>query len=349
MEEVQISSPLVWKETDTNRALIGKVLANKSYTRSTMEAILRKAWNLQSGFDVVEVTGNTFMFKFLNNDEYNRIFRCPVWIQLHNVPLEALYMENAITIGGYVGEVMMVEDPYYNDRYLCNFLWARVVLDLRKPLAYGFWLPRPDGRKIWIPIKYEKLQNFCYNCGKLVAGMRLWLLYDMRRQRRLMLRRERRNEGQQKVHRDPKMDENDLFAIRIIATPAERKVEVLLGEKGSMSLVDDKTLAPDMLVKTYRRKRLQKILWQWLFCGSKVQEVISGINKMNLKRNADEDWDSVQPKKMKLTAIDPNSKLEISVFANNLKKNKARARKYSRKKEEWRKKTFLMKVRNMMR
>ncbi|KAK4256496.1 hypothetical protein QN277_009348 [Acacia crassicarpa] len=196
MEEIQISSPLVWKETDTKRTLIGKVLSNKSYTRSAMEAILSKAWNLQSGFEVVEVTDNAFMFKFQNEDECSRILcghpwsingcilnlmersryksceefdfsRCPVWIQLHNIPLEALCVENAITIGGYVGEVMLVKDPRYNEWYLRNFLRARVILDLRKPLAYGFWLPKPDGRKVWIPVKYEKLQNFCYSCGKV--------------------------------------------------------------------------------------------------------------------------------------------------------------------------------------
>ncbi|KAI9077486.1 hypothetical protein K1719_040557 [Acacia pycnantha] len=69
--------------------------------------------------------------------------------------------------GGHVGEVMLAEDPFYNGRYLRNFLHTRVMLDLRKPLAYGFWLPKPDGRKTWIAIKYEKLQTFCYKCGKI--------------------------------------------------------------------------------------------------------------------------------------------------------------------------------------
>ncbi|KAI9117829.1 hypothetical protein K1719_011244 [Acacia pycnantha] len=86
---------------------------------------------------------------------------------MHNVPLEARCLENAITIGGHVGEVLMAEDPSYNDRYLWNFLRARVVLDLRKPLASGFWLVRPDGKRIWITVKYERLQTFCYNCGKV--------------------------------------------------------------------------------------------------------------------------------------------------------------------------------------
>ncbi|KAI9110533.1 hypothetical protein K1719_018399 [Acacia pycnantha] len=93
--------------------------------------------------------------------------RCPIWIQVHNVPLEALCLENAIMIGGYVGEVVLAEDPHYNGRYLRNFLRVRILLDLRKSLAYGFWLPKPNGSRAWISIRYEKLPNFCYSCGKV--------------------------------------------------------------------------------------------------------------------------------------------------------------------------------------
>ncbi|KAI9109134.1 hypothetical protein K1719_019757 [Acacia pycnantha] len=104
--------------------------------------------------------------RYKSYDEFD-FSRSPVWVQLHNIPLKALCLENAITIGRHVGEVLIVEDPYYNDRYLRNFLRVRIMLDLKKSLAYGFWLPRPDGRSIWIAVKYEKLQTFCYNCGKI--------------------------------------------------------------------------------------------------------------------------------------------------------------------------------------
>ncbi|KAI9082151.1 hypothetical protein K1719_035891 [Acacia pycnantha] len=167
MEEIQISSPLVWKEIDAEKILIGKVISKRSYTRLAMEAILQKAWNMQDGFNVVEINGNSFMFKFASEEEFNRILCCPTWVQIHNVPMEAMCLENAITIGGQVGEVMLVEDPHYNGRFLRSFLCARVVLDLKKPLVYGFWLPRPDGKKVWLSVRYEKLQCFCYNCGKI--------------------------------------------------------------------------------------------------------------------------------------------------------------------------------------
>ncbi|KAI9124842.1 hypothetical protein K1719_004169 [Acacia pycnantha] len=142
-----------------------------------MTAILRKAWNLQDGFEEIEVTESAFMFRFSEKEEYYRILRgrpwtingvvlnllersrynsceeldfsrCVAWIQIHKVPMEAWCLENVILLGGYVGEVILVEDTSYKGRYLRNFLRARVILDLRKPLAYGFWLPRSDGRRV---------------------------------------------------------------------------------------------------------------------------------------------------------------------------------------------------------
>ncbi|KAI9071419.1 hypothetical protein K1719_046615 [Acacia pycnantha] len=167
MEEFHISTPVLWKEADSENILVGKVIASKMYSKFAIEAILRKAWNLQDGFDVVEVSGNAFMFKFTAFEEFDRVLRgrpwsvngcllnlmerlkyksfkefdfghCPVWIQLHNVPMEAMCLGNAITIGGYVREVELAEDPVYNGRYLRSFLRVRVLLDLRKPLACGF-------------------------------------------------------------------------------------------------------------------------------------------------------------------------------------------------------------------
>ncbi|KAI9083584.1 hypothetical protein K1719_034526 [Acacia pycnantha] len=79
MEDCQISSPLVWKTVDVESILIGKVLSRKPYTRSAIVNILQKAWNLQTGFDVIEVSGNAFMFSFSDGEEYNRILRGRPW------------------------------------------------------------------------------------------------------------------------------------------------------------------------------------------------------------------------------------------------------------------------------
>ncbi|KAI9099682.1 hypothetical protein K1719_024687 [Acacia pycnantha] len=313
MEEAQISDPLVWKEVESERVLVGKVLARKSYLRSTIEAILRKAWNLQEGFDVIEVTGNAFMFRFSEEEDYCRILRgrlwsinscvlnlversryssceefdfsqCPVWIQIHNVPMEAWCLANVVRLGGHVGEVILAEDPVYKGRYLRNFLRARVVVDLRKSLANGFWLPRPDGRKVWLSIKYEKLQSFCYNCGKVghdnwscssdrvmlspnseeprfgawlsTTASRTWdemltVVKEEGSEARYVKRRKeeasRRKEAanNQDDIRNTKEDDNELFSIKLNQSVAARKDGRLLRDIAPEMLANKVLLEPD--------------------------------------------------------------------------------------------------------
>lgn len=44
---------------------------------------------------------------------------------------------------------------------------ARVIVNLDNPLIASFWVLRPRLPEVWVSIKYEKLQSFCYHCGKL--------------------------------------------------------------------------------------------------------------------------------------------------------------------------------------
>ncbi|KAI9075750.1 hypothetical protein K1719_042236 [Acacia pycnantha] len=311
MEESQISTPLVWNDVGAAKILVGKILATRSYTRSAIETILRKAWNLQSGFDVTDITGNVFMFNFSDEEDYSRILRghpwsingCLLnllersrfksfdefdfsrglfWIQLHNVPLEALCLENATRIGSHVGKVIIAEDPFYNGRYLRNFLRARVILDLRKPLAHGYWLPRPDGRKVWIAIKYEKLQSFYYNCGKLGHDNRTcqveklmscynsseprfgsWLSANVCRSwdktlsvisedeiEALYVRRKqgeaskrRRETEQQRASRASPSADVDIFSIRIVTLAGDNHGSDLDGERTTVDAIDPGILA----------------------------------------------------------------------------------------------------------
>ncbi|KAI9074726.1 hypothetical protein K1719_043316 [Acacia pycnantha] len=150
MEEAQISDPLVWKEVESERVLVGKVLARKSYLRSTIEAILRKAWNLQEGFDVIEVTGNAFMFRFSEEEDYCRILRGRLW-SINSCVLNLVERSRYSSCEEFDFAAMLVRSSWPRIRSTkaisSQLPRARVVVDLRKSLANGFWLPRPDGRK----------------------------------------------------------------------------------------------------------------------------------------------------------------------------------------------------------
>ncbi|KAB2620501.1 hypothetical protein D8674_040344 [Pyrus ussuriensis x Pyrus communis] len=39
--------------------------------------------------------------------------------------------------------------------------------DTLKPLTTGCWLPRDNNNETWIEFRYERLQDFCYRCGRI--------------------------------------------------------------------------------------------------------------------------------------------------------------------------------------
>lgn len=90
---------------------------------------------------------------------------CPFWVQIHGAPFEGISKENARKIGSRIGSVLAVEDPIVDNRIIRGFMRVKVSIDITKPLVTGFWVPRKEFPKVWVMLLYEKLQDYCYNCG----------------------------------------------------------------------------------------------------------------------------------------------------------------------------------------
>ena len=61
----------------------------------------------------------------------------------------------------------MVEDPIWNKWVIRSFLKVRVAVDVEKPLVAGFWVSRGDKRMVWAEVRYEKIVDFYFGCGRL--------------------------------------------------------------------------------------------------------------------------------------------------------------------------------------
>lgn len=79
--------------------------------------------------------------------------------------LQQFSASNAVNLGKSLGKVVAFEDLVENDKISWIFFRVRVSIDLINPLVDGIWILHLNGSKIWVNIKYEKLQSFCYNCG----------------------------------------------------------------------------------------------------------------------------------------------------------------------------------------
>ncbi|KAM1084188.1 hypothetical protein PS2_022246 [Malus domestica] len=85
------------------------------------------------------------------------------WVQIRGVPLCLSTSSNITRLATAIGQVEEVEDP----SMARGFLRAKVLVDTTKPLITGCWLPRKQKQGTWIEFSYERLQDFCYRCGRI--------------------------------------------------------------------------------------------------------------------------------------------------------------------------------------
>ncbi|XP_050281590.1 uncharacterized protein LOC126722475 [Quercus robur] len=99
------------------------------------------------------------------------------WVQLHNIPFNNLSQETGEAVGNSIGMVVQVADPE-DDGAGGEFLRVRITMDISKPLPRCSRL-RSGGRQLGlVGLKYERLPNFCYWCGRVTHGERdceVWL------------------------------------------------------------------------------------------------------------------------------------------------------------------------------
>lgn len=87
------------------------------------------------------------------------------WVQFHNLPLLGMNKECGEKLGSTIGMVEEVEVD--EDVGWGSSLRVKILLDLKKPLARGRTITM-HGVKIWSPLQYEKLPQFCFTCGRII-------------------------------------------------------------------------------------------------------------------------------------------------------------------------------------
>ncbi|KAI9122652.1 hypothetical protein K1719_006492 [Acacia pycnantha] len=159
--------------------------------------MIKKGWGIDRNMEVHEMPdNNALLFQFTSQFDYIKILKghpwsilgallnlqhwddfiviqevdfgwCPFWIQFHGLPHNTLDDDNAITLGNAVGRVMMYESPQDGGKLSRTFIRTRSLVNIHEPLVPGFWVPRPQREPIWVTIKYEMLQIYCYDCGRI--------------------------------------------------------------------------------------------------------------------------------------------------------------------------------------
>ncbi|KAB2595159.1 hypothetical protein D8674_030609 [Pyrus ussuriensis x Pyrus communis] len=77
----------------------------------------------------------------------------PFWVQIRGIPLGLASLDNIQRITKEAGKFLALEDPGQ--------------AHTEKPLFRGCWIRRDLNRDTWVEFRYERLQDFCYQCGRI--------------------------------------------------------------------------------------------------------------------------------------------------------------------------------------
>ncbi|KAM3003562.1 hypothetical protein FF2_033908 [Malus domestica] len=172
--------------------LVGTALVNKTLNKWGVRNILRSSWQRWGEIEIKWVKENTFVIKVNDESTTAKIIdqvpwavmkqnfsvkrwplelaleeidmqRISFWIQIRGVPPFLSSEANIRRLASKIGKVQSVEDPAKTR----GFLRVKVEVDTANPLITGCWLPKENNKESWIELRYERLQDFCYRCGRI--------------------------------------------------------------------------------------------------------------------------------------------------------------------------------------
>ncbi|KAM0967231.1 hypothetical protein ACFX1X_023209 [Malus domestica] len=140
--------------------LVGKALTQKSLNRWGIRNILNSAWKDLGEVGVKWVRENLFIISVSDQSMAQKILAQVPWaVMKKNFVVKAWPPDLALE------EVDMktMEDP----AKARDFLRVRVLVNSENPLVLRCWLKREVNRETWVEFRYERLQDFCYLCGRI--------------------------------------------------------------------------------------------------------------------------------------------------------------------------------------
>ncbi|TXG73181.1 hypothetical protein EZV62_001760 [Acer yangbiense] len=156
------------EEEDVDHCLVGKVLSRKRVNKDAFKSVIEHLWNPFGNVEIEVVGENVFLFYFNNSEDRNRVWGRGPW----HFDKCLLVLEKPIAkwIAEQIEEV--IEIPTESRDCWGKFLRVKVRIDISKPLKRWLRLSLDrSGNIVVVGLKYERLPEFCYACGRVGHGI----------------------------------------------------------------------------------------------------------------------------------------------------------------------------------
>lgn len=86
-------------------------------------------------------------------------------MQVHGLILELLNLENDGSVASLIGSCIGMDPEIEMQKR--GYIRMKVEIDTEEPLRAGFWWTDEAGTERWEQVRYERLSDLCYGCGRL--------------------------------------------------------------------------------------------------------------------------------------------------------------------------------------
>ncbi|KAK3023407.1 hypothetical protein RJ639_042795 [Escallonia herrerae] len=186
-------------ETNANREyslmLLAKLISTKKPNTKIVQNVLAKVWNPTKGMKVQTLEENTLCIALNHEWDRSQILASkpwsvmgshlvvqdwpsnlsikeiefnisPFWIWINGLPPNQMTKANGEKIAGKIGNLKEIDFTSNGKISWYKYLRIRVEIDIRKPLHTGSSRSRDTLNSAWIGLQYERLPDFCFNCGR---------------------------------------------------------------------------------------------------------------------------------------------------------------------------------------
>lgn len=177
-------------------AVLAKLSSGRPFRKNQLVDIFRKVWKLRDEAELFTVERNIMLVKLTNKEDHDKVldggpwmvegeaillqkwelgvtgddFRntnINIWIHIHGLPYELRRQDYANGFAMKAGVVQAQTGSKGKIIYEGEYTKSRISMDMMKPILPGLFLKRIGRKPLWISMKYEKLPNVCYKCGRL--------------------------------------------------------------------------------------------------------------------------------------------------------------------------------------
>ncbi|TXG63821.1 hypothetical protein EZV62_010815 [Acer yangbiense] len=147
---------------DVDLCLVGKVLLGKKVNREAFKGLIEQIWSPFGQVEVELVADNIFMFYFNKQEERNCVWQRGPW---H-------FGKSLIALAIPQGSVTLWRYQLTQGNAGGKFMRVKVRIDISKPLKQWLCLKLSKNEEIIVvSMKYKRLPEFCFTCGRVGHGI----------------------------------------------------------------------------------------------------------------------------------------------------------------------------------